>query len=346
MVVLVVASGCKPKPKPAPASAASAPTASAPTASASAVDRATPGLKDILGGKPAPKHQPMLVVPQGERAAETRLAAVGKNLYWVEARRIVRLAKGGGSAETVASANSPSSFVVDAENVYWTEDRPGATRILRAPSAGGEPTILADNQPYPSKLLAHDDSSLYLRSNKTARPGNDQVLAISKKGSAAPRVVWNGFAFAVAVDATDLFVGSVSTLMRVPKSGATPVELAKTTNVRDITLDKATVYWVDGGPPGRIQSIPKVGGEAATLGDLGMTELPDLVQVAAGNIYFTSNFTSIGGGMKGGKALMRTTAGKTVLLAGFEGQSVTGLAVDGPKVYVTANRALYTIPSE
>jgi len=52
-----------------------------------------------------------------------------------------------------------SDFVVDATNVYWSENDTGD--IKRMPLGGGAPTTLANGSPGSYNILAEDDANLY-----------------------------------------------------------------------------------------------------------------------------------------------------------------------------------------
>ena len=87
-------------------------------------------------------------------ALPSSLAFDGATLYWTTGFAIERMNIVGGTPEVVRSLARPRTLfadqlAVDALYVYWLEQCDTSalcTRILRAPKAGGDPTVLVEDQ--------------------------------------------------------------------------------------------------------------------------------------------------------------------------------------------------------
>jgi len=191
-------------------------------------------------------------MPQSEQGG---LATDEKYVYWNAGGNILRLAKDGGTAETVVSENVGIGIdmTVDNERIYWTNHgyySPGTPSVPKpiysAPKSGGKSSVFADQQNVPGNVVA-DDKFVYW---KTV----DSVVKQAKSGG-APQIIFQGGSDEgvdeLAQSGDDLFFGFRSkgnsrwALQRVSKNGGTPVTVVKTFSLKPVVVDEANIYFID-----------------------------------------------------------------------------------------------------
>jgi hypothetical protein len=264
------------------------------------------------------------------------IAVDASYVYWVNAEgadggSVVRVAKGGGAAQTLASAQvNPVSIAIDANRVYWTtagtsscapdgactSNADGA--VLSAPLAGGTPTVVAGGQRAPVSL-AVDASNVYF----------------VDEGSA-------------------VFESTIAdgTVVQVPVGGGAPTTLAGGLFYPGaLAVDGASVYWTIPGAQGVSGSVLKVpigGGAVTTLAsgwpswDLqtGGSTIPDLIAVDATSVYWVTG--NIDGA--GAKIMKVPTGGGTPSTLGSVQSEFTTLAVDATTLYWTDGNSFVRLP--
>jgi hypothetical protein len=213
-------------------------------------------------------------MPQSENGG---LALDEKFVYWNGGGKILRIAKDGGKAETVASENVGIGIdmVVDGEKVYWANHgyyspnsptRPSPVYVVA--KAGGKAEIFADAQNIPHSLAADEKSVYWMTPTsilKKAKAGGDiQTLyqATDKEGVDE-----------LAADAENLYFGfrgageSRWDLRKISKQGGEPQTIVKQYSLKPVAVDDANVYFFnEKGMTGDVLcKVSKNGGEAATL---------------------------------------------------------------------------------
>jgi hypothetical protein len=140
--------------------------------------------------------------------------------------------------------------------VYWT-DRAGG-EVLKAPLAGGQPELLANNQAEPYSL-ALDAEHVYWTNHACAEQA-DCVMKIRKDGSGGVVTLAGGQSvpYGLATDGAHVYWTDVgfSTVMRVPVAGGMPEQLAEDAGSPGrIALDDRYVYWLN--ESGGIRKVQK-----------------------------------------------------------------------------------------
>lgn len=245
------------------------------------------------------------------------LAADGTYVYWTDylSGLVRRIAVGGGTAETIASAqSSPSSLTVDSTSAYWLNTG-NAGGVMKVALAGGTPVALASNPQMPGDI-AVDATSVYWTNDKSVMKvplggGPPVTLASSSQpvyGIAVDvtNVYWAaaglisktpvgggastsmGFAlgFQLAVDATNLYWADSASIMKMSLSGGAAVVLASNQDgPNDIAVDSNAAYWVDV-YGGMVMKVPLSG---STPIPLAIGEInPERIAIDATNVYWIS----------------------------------------------------------
>jgi hypothetical protein len=204
------------------------------------------------------------------------------NVYWggADAVGVRKVPLGGGAMTTIAATGSAAGgLAVDATSAYFSSDFDG---VFKVPLAGGalEPVgvpggvdLAIDsghvywavrtgaqttdllfatleggaNQPLASSLpqvqaLAVDSTDVYV-----VEYGAGQVQAIPITGGPTRTVTSDLFIPSViALDDQNVYVSTVGSVARVPKTGGTSTVLAVDTNIFSLAVDASSVYWTNG----------------------------------------------------------------------------------------------------
>lgn len=213
-------------------------------------------------------------MPQSEHGG---LVADEKYLYWSAGGSILRIAKQGGTAETVVSENVGIGIemAVDNERVYWANHgyysagTPSVPKpVYSALKTGGKAEIFADEQMTPGSI-ATDDRFVYWRTasgiNKKARSGGDlQTLLATTGNENVSEIVASGedLYFAYRAEGNSRFA-----LKRVSKNGGEAVTIAKTMSAKPFVIDDTSIYFFDEASvfTDGLFKVAKGGGEASML---------------------------------------------------------------------------------
>jgi hypothetical protein len=159
--------------------------------------------------------------------------------------------------------NMPGGLAIDGANVYWTT---ADGKVMKAPIAGGGPTVLATGQRSP-RGIAIDATSAYWVNEGS--PG--QVVSVPLAGG-APTVLADqqrGPVHVAVADSVLYWVNAASggTVMSMPVSGGTPRQLADAQGTPvAVAVDGGRLYWSSAGQD-VIRSLPVAGGVIATVVD-------------------------------------------------------------------------------
>jgi sugar lactone lactonase YvrE len=220
-------------------------------------------------------------------------------------------------------SNYPSRLVVDASNVYWTEEFLGT--VMKVPTGGGTSTVLASQQAYPNGIAQDANNVYWVNAGGT-------VMKVSKNGGAPTTLVSGAYnPIYLAVDDTSVYFTSLSTssVYKVSKNGGPLTTLAanQSSAPNGIALYAANVYWVNdyyNGATGAVWKISKLGGTPTMLAPDGGQE----IAVDATSVYW-ANITV------GTIKKVPLAGGGAITLV--SGQGPQGLAVDATGVYWTNN---------
>ena len=219
----------------------------------------------------------------GERSPQAEnggIAADDKYVYWKAAGSILRIAKDGGTAETVVSENVGIGIdiAIDNERVYWVNHgyysagEPATPKpIYSAAKTGGKSEVFADAQMVPHSLAAdekfvywHTRSSIMKKAKSGAQP--ESIYAVSDKEGLDE----------ISLDADSIYFGYRGhgegrwALRKIAKSGGEPVTLVKRYSLKPVVVDDANVYFFDEESMTKdaLCRVPKNGGEVTRL-DIG-----------------------------------------------------------------------------
>lgn len=213
-------------------------------------------------------------MPQSEQGG---LVADDIYLYWNAGGSIVRIAKQGGTAETVVSENVGIGIdmAVDNERVYWANHgyysagTPSVPKpVYSAVKSGGRSEIFADEQMIPGSIVT-DDRFVYWRTaagiNKKAKSGGELQTILQTAGNAnVDEIVLNGddLFFALRDEGNSRFA-----LKKLSKNGGEAVTIAKTMSAKPFVIDDVSIYFFDEASmfTDGLYKVAKGGGEAVLL---------------------------------------------------------------------------------
>lgn len=169
-------------------------------------------------------------------------------IYWSAgglAPGLRTVSKAGGSTTTVASDGDDARGITLVQGVLYVTLCCGVrTGLYSVPATGGTATKLNNVM---SGRLATYDNALYTAENdilyRVATTG-----AMTRLDTASATI---DYLAGVAVDASGIYAYSPSLggIVRVPLSGGAPVLLARATDVVQIAIDEAAVYWIESPSP-------------------------------------------------------------------------------------------------
>lgn len=213
-------------------------------------------------------------MPQSEQGG---LVADDKYLYWNAGGSILRIAKEGGTAETVVSENVGIGIdmAVDNERVYWANHgyysagTPSVPKpVYSVVKSGGKAETFADEQMIPGGIVT-DDKFVYWRTasgiNKKAKSGGElQNLLPTTGNSNVDEILIHGdeLYFALRAEGNSRF-----SLMKVSKNGGESVTIANTMSAKPFVIDDSSIYFFDEASmfTDGLYKVAKGGGEAAML---------------------------------------------------------------------------------
>lgn len=227
------------------------------------------------------------------------------------------------SGITCPSDGGPSRIAIDDDHVYVTnyrcdnvmrvgKDGTGPTTLLTfPPGSGADYVVVSDDRIYVGLYFANkimvankDGSGLAtLASSPTGRTvtmaihgsdmfwtgffGGPMLQRVSLGGGAITTLVPSGDGYGMALDADDVFIGTLGgALLKLPGGAGAPVQLASGTGwVDGIVPDEEHVYWSNAGNPGTIRRANKDGSGAVTL--VAGLDMPFAMAADGEAIYWT-----------------------------------------------------------
>jgi hypothetical protein len=173
-------------------------------------------------------------------AHPSKMAIDGGTLYWIDAPGVVKMSA---VPNAVPSAISPDAYAhsdiaVDATSLYWGTN--SATLIKRDKSTQAT-VVLADV--IPSKIVV-DGSAVYY----SAFAPEPTTVSKVGGGCAGPVTVATGVYGTFALDASYVYFKGEKGLMRVPKTGGSPLMLSNVASPgqtfdHGVAVDGTYVYW-------------------------------------------------------------------------------------------------------
>jgi len=150
----------------------------------------------------------------------------------ISGARIFKIAKKGGAPVMLASKlpEEATGLAVDATHVYfcavsWSSpEKERAGIVARVAKAGGEPEILAKDQPSLRRLWI-DEGNVYFLSGRGGRQAS--VLRVAKTGGEVTKVAADDTLEQAALDATSVYFSSAGTFDAGTKARLTPANLVR-----------------------------------------------------------------------------------------------------------------------
>ncbi len=244
----------------------------------------------------------------------------------------------------LAAGSRPMLCVVDACNVYWTDQATGG--VQRVSKNGGTVSAIATSTAPPgqgimSEGLAIDATNLFwseyvdvgLPSGGVPLRTGDVVR--TNLASGVSTILWNGTDApnAVAIDSAFVYVLQNSDLQRVPIDGGASSVLATGPGAYGLTVFRSALYWTAYNGVDQVEVVKLDGGDASTFatgsGRPGASSTA--VTQDGTNIYWGD---SAPGGVGGSVYRVPLDGGAQVPLLADAGEPL-GIAYDADFLYVT-----------
>jgi hypothetical protein len=258
------------------------------------------------GGAPSLSPRPACATALAKQADRTAfassLAADSGQLYFLLNDGSVRRAKqDGGEVQTVAAARRGSdgssqpgpdvrptrrSLVVDGDSVAWVDTARG--EVLRAPKAGGSPSVLLSGLETPVALLRSGASLVVLSAAPSAGgKGPDRewrFTEVAGKGTlvGAVRLPGGGSPFDAAMTREALYFTCPGGIARVPRRGGAPSMLLPGVGAGSLVAGEHTLYF---STPGRVMALAE-GSAWPTVVVSGLDGTPDDLVLEGDDLYF------------------------------------------------------------
>jgi len=179
------------------------------------------------------------------------LIADGTRVFWVTPGTVRSVFKtGGGYVQLADGQGTPAGLVSGLGFVFWTNTSTGTVVGTSLSDLDAGIKTLASGQSYPSGLAA-DISNLYWANHMAdADGGLPRIMAVSRTGSVAPKVLADDQAGPIGVAQRGTYVYWTNnvggTVMRVLKTGGAAEELASGQQAPGgIAVDSTAIYWVN-----------------------------------------------------------------------------------------------------
>jgi hypothetical protein len=240
---------------------------------------------------------------------------------------------------TLATSPDPRFLVVDAKNVYWTDDGDGSSggAVLSVPIDGGTVTTLATGLVSPGGI-AVDASNVYWVDFGVLNPPGDVMKVALGGGTPVTLATSSGTPTHMTIDANNVYWTDGDAVWQVPKGGGAPLMVAEDKGglTSGVAVDSTYVYWTseaspDGGSPLNTGSVMKtpIGGGATTVLATGQS-IPLDLKVDATNLYWVNQGETT---TPNGMVMKLPLAGGAAVALATGQNTVFDLAIDSTNVY-------------
>ncbi len=235
----------------------------------------------------------------------------------------------------------PRNLVVDDQFVYWTNEgtlvndyHDGA--IMKAAIDGGEPIVVAGDQPEPL-AIAQDADNLYWTTS-----GGPNLMKMPKAGGEVETLAPNIATWSITVDGSNIYALSFTGqgLLSVPTNGDPP-KVVYAPGAGNVAYDSKKLYFATGDKDGSLTgaagsnilvSMPKAGGDLTVL--TSSLELPfarvDSLVLAAKSLYWGDSTRETV------ETVKLDGTGRRIIAS--DQHSVFGLGADSDYLYWTSDR--------
>jgi hypothetical protein len=258
------------------------------------------------GGAPSLSSRPacatVLAKQAGRVVFASSLVADSGQLYFLADDGSVRRAKqDGGEVQTVAAvkrrpegSSQPTSevrptrrsLVVDGDSVAWVDTARG--EVLRAPRAGGTPTVVRSGFETPVAVLGSGSSLVVLSAGPSASGQGAErewrFTEVAGKGTpiGSVRLPGGGSPFDAAMTREALYFTCPAGIARVPRRGGAPSMLLPDVGASSLVASEHTLYF---STPGRLMALAE-GSAWPTVVVSGLDGAPEDLVMEGGALYF------------------------------------------------------------
>lgn len=273
------------------------------------------------------------------KGGSTHLAVDATHIYFSDSRAgtISRIPISGGPVEVLASAqNNPGAVVVDATNVYWSNQAAGSGAVMKVPLAGGTPTTLALDGDIPGDVTI-DAANVYWSTPYSADgslSGSIEKVAIAGGSAVAITSPTNG-AVPLIIDGNNVYWPTSGNIMKTPLAGGDGVALLSSGydpgsigSIGGIGLAGGYIYFVNYAPATAFCSILRVstaGGSPTTIASSASKIYCVSITVDQAGIYLA--------GINNNRSIVALSLDGTVSTTLFAYGGATSLTVFGNSIY-------------
>jgi hypothetical protein len=235
-----------------------------------------------------------------------------------------------------------TALAVDLTSVYWTSlNSDGSPGVFKVPLGGGS-VVQLSNQDVSAQAqgigIAVDGTNVYWTDDVGT---NSSTLRAVPVGGGTTATVASNAPEGVAVDANNVYwaagpaTPNSGAIMKMPKSGGTPVALASgLASPLGIAVNSTSVFWTDF-TNGLIMSVPIAGGAPVTVAS--NQSRPFAIAADNTSVYWNNDDTSPQFTGNGSVMKAPVGGGAPVTLASAQRISRGAIAIDGQSVYWVAS---------
>ena len=231
-----------------------------------------------------------------------RLAAADGTVVWLDGTSVKSLPTTGGAPQTLAATTmSPFDLLITGGKAFWSETSGtahGETGTLKAvPLSGGTIETVVQGGDAPRRLAVVGSQLYWSEGGPIGQiEGFSRLARIPIVGGQQVTVLLGVGGGPIAVDDSNLYVGSGFRLYRIPINGGPPETLARGDDrIYSLASDGSHVFWLEG-PFAVVRRVPVGGGVIETLFSSAISPLSGPagpIRVNGGYVYWMSHYSAI-----------------------------------------------------